>query len=47
MIARPIMIMGFQVAVTPLTQRYIHDLVAEVMHTASFFGFYRKACLVK
>lgn len=32
-------IMGFQVADTPLTQRYIYELVADVMHTASFFGF--------
>lgn len=32
-------IMGFQVANTPLTQRYIYELVADVMHTASFFGF--------
>lgn len=31
--------MGFQVADTPLTQRYIYELVADVMHTASFFGF--------
>ena len=32
-------ILGFLVADTPLTQRYIYDLIADAMHQASFFGF--------
>ena len=32
-------IMGFLVAETPLTQRYIYELIADVLSEASFFGF--------
>lgn len=32
-------IMGFLVADTPMTQRYLYDLIADVLTEASFFGF--------
>ena len=32
-------IVGFLVADTPLTQRYIYELIADVMNEASFFGY--------
>ena len=32
-------IMGFLVAETPLTQRYIYEMIADVLSEASFFGF--------
>lgn len=32
-------ILGFLVAETPLTQRYIYELIADVLSEASFFGF--------
>lgn len=32
-------IMGFLIADSPMTQRYIYDLVADVLYEASFFGF--------
>ena len=31
--------MGFLVAETEMTQRYIYELAANVMYEASFFGF--------
>ena len=36
-------IIGFRVANTSLTQCYIYELVADVMHKASFFGFSQEA----
>ena len=32
-------IVGFLVADTPLTQRYMYELMADVLNSASFFGF--------
>ena len=36
-------IMGFLVADTPLTQRHLYSLMADVMYEAAFFGFEQEA----